>query len=196
MDNNSGTLIVVMGKRKSSPFNFTTVAQPSGSSCGDPQVLASLPYSNTGMTTNGFGDDYNPGDISCNTSYIGGDDYVFEYTPASCEEVSITLSNTGTYTGIFIFAGCPNAGGSCVASDGQSGGNPSLSNITLTGLSAFIDLELKIGYNRIDFMALNQGLVGPNTAQFIVFDDQGKIITAKAWNINKGKTATLGIVRY
>jgi hypothetical protein len=45
-------------------------------------------------------------------------------------------------------------------------------------------------------MALNQGFVGPNTAQFIVFDDKGKIITAKAWNINKGKTATLGIVRY
>jgi len=115
------------------PFNFTTIAQPSGSSCGDPHVLAALPYNNTGMTTNGYGDDYNPGDISCNTSYIGGDDYVFEYTPASCEEVSITLSNTGTYTGVFIFAGCPNAGGTCVASDGQSGGNPSLSNITLSG---------------------------------------------------------------
>lgn len=69
-------------------------------------------------------------------------------------------------------------------------------NITLTGLSAFIDLKLKRGYNRIDFMALNQGFVGPNTAQFIVFDDKGKIITAKAWNLNKGKTATLGIVRY
>jgi len=69
-------------------------------------------------------------------------------------------------------------------------------NITLTGLSAFIDLDLKRGYNRIDFMALNQGFVGPNTAQFIVFDDKGKVITAKAWNINKGKTATLGIVRY
>ena len=69
-------------------------------------------------------------------------------------------------------------------------------NITLQGLSAFIDLNLKRGYNRIDFMALNQGLYGPNTAQFIVFDDKGKVITAKAWNINKGNTATLGIVRY
>tara|TARA_R110002073_G_scaffold4213_4_gene28065 strand:- start:26019 stop:26729 length:711 start_codon:yes stop_codon:yes gene_type:complete len=69
-------------------------------------------------------------------------------------------------------------------------------NITLKGLSAFIDLEMKRGYNRIDFMALNQGIYGPNTAAFYVYDDQGKLITAKAWNITTGKVATLGIVRY
>lgn len=69
-------------------------------------------------------------------------------------------------------------------------------NIMLKGLSAFIDLELKRGYNRIDFMALNQGIYGPNTAEFYVYDDKGKLITAKAWNITTGKVATLGVVRY
>lgn len=69
-------------------------------------------------------------------------------------------------------------------------------NITLKGLSAFIELPLRKGYNRIDFKALNQGLYGPNTAQFFVYDDKGKLIKTQAWNIRTGQISTLGVIRY
>ena len=69
-------------------------------------------------------------------------------------------------------------------------------NTTLKGLSAFITIPLQKGYNRIDFKALNQGLVGPNTAQFFVYDDKGALVKAKSWNLAAGKVATLGIIRY
>ncbi len=69
------------------------------------------------------------------------------------------------------------------------------SNIMLLGLSAFIELKMDKGYNRIDFQALNQGKYGPNTAAFLVYDDQGKLITAKAWNLATSQNATLGIIR-
>ncbi|NNC69226.1 MAG: hypothetical protein HKN90_00190 [Flavobacteriaceae bacterium] len=68
-------------------------------------------------------------------------------------------------------------------------------NITLVGISAFIELKMNKGYNRIDFSALNQGAVGPNTAAFLVYDDQGKLITAQAWNLATSQNATLGIIR-
>lgn len=68
-------------------------------------------------------------------------------------------------------------------------------NITLVGISAFIELKMDKGYNRIDFSALNQGAVGPNTAAFLVYDDQGKLITAQAWNLRTNQNATLGIIR-
>ena len=68
-------------------------------------------------------------------------------------------------------------------------------NITLVGISAFIELKMDKGYNRIDFTALNQGYVGPNTAAFLVYDDQGRLITANAWNLAKSQNATLGIIR-
>ena len=69
-------------------------------------------------------------------------------------------------------------------------------NIVLKGISAFIHIPLQKGYNRIDFKALNQGLVGPNTAQFFVYDDKGSLIKTKQWNLTTGAVATLGVIRY
>ena len=69
-------------------------------------------------------------------------------------------------------------------------------NTTLKGISAFITVPLQRGYNRIDFKALNQGRVGPNTAQFFVYDDKGNLVKEQAWNLTAGKVATLGVIRY
>jgi len=69
-------------------------------------------------------------------------------------------------------------------------------NITLKGLSAFIHIPLKKGYNRIDIKALNQGLYGPNTAQFFVYDDKGVLVKKQQWNLTTGTVATLGVIRY
>lgn len=55
--------------------------------------------------------------------------------------------------------------------------------------------ELKEGYNRVDFKALNQGTVGPNTAELQVYDHKDKLLTKKEWNLSANETATLGIVK-
>ena len=48
--------------------------------------------------------------------------------------------------------------------------------ILLTEKAKGFKLDLKNGFNVVDFVALNQGTSGPNTAEIIVYDDQGKLI--------------------
>ena len=47
--------------------------------------------------------------------------------------------------------------------------------ILLTEKAKGFKLDLKSGFNVLDFVALNQGSSGPNTAEIIVYDDQGKL---------------------
>ena len=47
--------------------------------------------------------------------------------------------------------------------------------ILLTEKAKGFKLDLKSGFNVVDFVALNQGSSGPNTAEIIVYDDQGKL---------------------
>ncbi len=74
---------------------------------------------------------------------------------------------------------------------------PYAGNITLSNnfYSLQINLDQK-GYHQIDIEALNQGVYGPNTAEFVVYDDKGNVIMHKAWDLTQGKIATLGIVRF
>lgn len=69
------------------------------------------------------------------------------------------------------------------------------SNLTLEGNYFFIYINLEPGYNRIDFQALNEGLSGPNTAELVVYDESGKIISSQEWNLPTGAIATLGIIK-
>jgi hypothetical protein len=55
-------------------------------------------------------------------------------------------------------------------------------------------VSLEKGKNRIDFMALNQGISGPNTAAFVVFDEFGKQVLSSEWNLNTGVKASLFIM--
>ncbi len=68
-------------------------------------------------------------------------------------------------------------------------------NVFLTGAFKGINLDLKKGFNRIDFEALNQGTSGPNTAQVNVYDDQGKLIHSNMWNLSTGSKATIIVVK-
>ena len=69
------------------------------------------------------------------------------------------------------------------------------SNLVLDGNYFFVYINLEPGYNRIDFQALNQGLSGPNTAELIVYDETGAIISSKEWSLPTGAIATLGIIK-
>lgn len=56
-------------------------------------------------------------------------------------------------------------------------------------------LPLDEGINEIDFLALNQGTSGPNTAEFQILDEFGNIIAANQWNLATGVKATITVVK-
>lgn len=104
---------------------------PAGSTCGAPYVIDALPFVETGMTTEGFGNDYSSTD-ACLSYYMNGDDFVFAYTPESNMSVNIALTNTLTYTGLFVIQGFvddPNA--VCIDMSTVYAGNPFLEDVIL-----------------------------------------------------------------
>ena len=69
------------------------------------------------------------------------------------------------------------------------------SNVLLDGHYFILELPLNHGYNKIDIQAMNQGVSGPNTAQFVVYDGNNKLISTKKWNLLTGQAATLSVMR-
>ncbi len=67
--------------------------------------------------------------------------------------------------------------------------------VSLVGSYFTINLDLDEGFNRIDIEALNQGSSGPNTAEFLVFDQAGNMIARKEWNMLTGNIATLVVIK-
>lgn len=74
---------------------------------------------------------------------MDGEDYVFSYTPSANGCFNINLSGTRTYTGVFVFSGCPgSAGFSCVKMATSTSGNPSLSGVPVTaGVTYYIVVD-------------------------------------------------------
>lgn len=58
-----------------------------------------------------------------------------------------------------------------------------------------IKLELKPGLNKIEVIALNQGTSGPNTAEFLVVDENGDQILKNIWNLATGVKASFMLVQ-
>lgn len=67
--------------------------------------------------------------------------------------------------------------------------------VYLTGGFKGFKLDLQPGFNKIDFLALNQGESGPNTAEFKVVDDQGSLVSSNRWNLATGVKATIILVK-
>lgn len=54
---------------------------------------------------------------------------------------------------------------------------------------------LQDGFNTIEFVALNQGTSGPNTAELRVLNDKGEQLAVKEWNLLTGAKAQLIVVK-
>ena len=67
----------------------------------------------------------------------------------------------------------------------------------LTLVSGFqgFDIPLEVGINKIVFLALNQGESGPNTAEFVVYDDLQRLVSSKKWNLLTGVKATIIVIK-
>jgi hypothetical protein len=64
-------------------------------------------------------------------------------------------------------------------------------DVYLEGSFKVLSIDLKPGLNKIEFIALNQGSSGPNTAEFAVIDETGVQIVKNIWNLNTGVKASL-----
>ena len=58
-----------------------------------------------------------------------------------------------------------------------------------------VQLPLVEGFNKIDFVALNQGESGPNTAEVQIYNSQGQLKAANQWNLATGVKATYVIIK-
>jgi hypothetical protein len=67
--------------------------------------------------------------------------------------------------------------------------------VVLDGDFKGFEIKLEKGINKIDFEALNEGFAPPNTAEFEVYDDKGKIISASQWNLGIDFKATLILMK-
>ena len=70
-----------------------------------------------------------------------------------------------------------------------------IQNLTLNSTFRGINLKLGEGFNKIDFVALNQGDSGPNTAELRIYDDNERLLSSNQWNLATGAKATLIIVK-
>jgi hypothetical protein len=108
-----------------------------GTTCGNPQIIGSLPYALSGATTCGSGDDYTSA-MTCTSAYMDGDDYVFRYVSPGNECINLAVTGTTNWVGLFVLLGCPNAGGSTCVAEAESGaGNPSLNWVSLTAAGTY-----------------------------------------------------------
>jgi hypothetical protein len=58
-----------------------------------------------------------------------------------------------------------------------------------------LELPLVEGFNKIDFIALNQGESGPNTAEVQIYNSKGQLQAANRWNLATGVKATYVIIK-
>lgn len=96
-------------------FQYSISFTQPGKDCSDPFIINALPFTQTGMTTEGFGNDYT--ESPCGDPFIEGDDFVITYTPVADEKISILLQNVEGWTGLHVLDGCPDAASTCIASD-------------------------------------------------------------------------------
>ncbi|OYX28173.1 MAG: hypothetical protein B7Z06_02410 [Flavobacteriales bacterium 32-35-8] len=69
------------------------------------------------------------------------------------------------------------------------------SNVLLTSGFKGFNLKLEEGINKIEFLALNEGASGPNTAEYLIVEEAGKIITGKIWALSKGVKVKIIIIK-
>ncbi len=119
------------------PFNINITRCPTGTTCSYSRVIPSLPYSQSGLTTCGFGNDYNS-THACTDPYMNGEDFIFSYTVPGPRCVDIFTSGTGNWTGLFVMNGCPSTGGTtCVAKNVSIFGNPALTGVLLPSAGTY-----------------------------------------------------------
>ncbi len=103
-----------------------------GFTCANATNICGIPYIQTGLSTLGFGNEYDSTNAACHDPFMNGEDYVFSYTPTASGCIRVVVSSTGSNPGVFIFKGCPDAPGTnCIASAVNSTGTLTINSVSL-----------------------------------------------------------------
>ena len=68
-------------------------------------------------------------------------------------------------------------------------------NKVLAGSFKTLTVTLKDGFNTVEFQALNQGFEGLNTSQFVVTDEQNRVLYNNGWYLSTNSKASIIIVK-
>ncbi|NSW45654.1 MAG: PKD domain-containing protein [Bacteroidales bacterium] len=118
---------------------ISSIYAQTGSTCSEANVISSVPYSASSLTT--IGTTYNslPCSGSGLSNYMSGKDYVFSFTPSVDGDYHIALSNTSPAVGLFVTDLCPDdANVQCIANSNSITGNPSLTVNLTSGNTYYI----------------------------------------------------------
>ncbi|MFN5323493.1 MAG: T9SS type A sorting domain-containing protein [Bacteroidota bacterium] len=163
--------------------NISLVSSASGGSCS--QLLgsgvinvASLPYNSGTGTTCGSGNDLTANNTTaCGSNlYLGGDDQVWVFTPATTGSVAIDLNApSASYTGLMLYQGCPvsSVGGAvCVAQTQSSTGSKTLCATVTANVTYYLVLDswpspTCNSYTNLSISAPSTGGGGPSCASLM-----------------------------
>ncbi len=137
--------VVVDSKSPTLNFNYSFLSITAPSSTGacslnaNVTIIPKLPYAFSGCTTCGKGDHFTTSNvIACgNPEYLSGEDEIYSFVPATSGNISINLTTSGSYSGMFLFEGCPmvnycsGTGGIAISNaTGPSGSKSLCANVT------------------------------------------------------------------
>jgi len=107
--------------------------------------VSALPYSSGPGTTCGFGNELSSNNMtSCgNSSFFGGEDKIWIFTPAVTGTVSIDLTSAGAWNGLMLYQGCPLIGqsGTCLSVSQSSSGNQSIVACVNAGVAYYLVVD-------------------------------------------------------
>ena len=134
--NNIGTLV----------YKYSAALTCPGNLGGGVTLVGALPYASGAGTTCGSGNDLTASNtIGCgSTFYLGGEDRVWVFTPASTGTVNINLASVGSWNGLMLYQGCPlnGQGGSCVAVSQSAAGSQSIVACLTGGVTYYLILDV------------------------------------------------------
>jgi hypothetical protein len=106
-----------------------------GTTCTDPILVTSIPYSTQDDTTN-YLDliDGAPGSSGCGTTgtYLNGNDVFYKITPTNANPLTISAQTNSTWSGLFVYNSCANIGVSCVTGTTSGNGTTLPDSVTFT----------------------------------------------------------------
>ncbi|MBL7805636.1 MAG: HYR domain-containing protein [Saprospiraceae bacterium] len=126
-------------------FGTGLQAQTCPANLGTTVSIASLPYNGVALTTCGAGNDITSANatICGSSSYYGGEDLVFTFTPTTSGSITLSISSTSTWVGMMLYNGCPfiGQGGACVAQVQSSSGSPTMNAAVTAGVTYYLVVD-------------------------------------------------------
>lgn len=149
------TYYVLLDSRSNTPnYTFTslTISAPvnsAGCNVGTTVNVASLPYTSNNRTTCGKGNDVTAATtlVCGNNTYLGSEDEVFVFTPAVSGNITANITSSGSYTGLFLYEGCPlasycaNTGNSCIGNVTSASGTKNLCATVIAGRTYYLVVD-------------------------------------------------------